>query len=224
VIADDISFIDETQELVTTYENLFKKSDEALSPREHQQGSTLQETPTSHVSTPKDCGSNIEISPGHTDPHIDSPPTSGTPDATLPFSSTLASPLSLCIGDNLLPANAVTPSSGDRAHIPVAIAELQNPVSEQIGSTTDHVDTDVDFDVGDAAASTVDTVGSAHGLAWPLYDVEEAMLMRYFVENTARSFDLTDSFGHFRNVVPQRAAVCPILLYAILAAAARHLS
>ncbi|OCL02702.1 hypothetical protein AOQ84DRAFT_348764 [Glonium stellatum] len=48
--------------------------------------------------------------------------------------------------------------------------------------------------------------------------------MRYFVENLASSFDLCDPDRHFALVVPQRAAVCPTLLNAILAASARHLS
>ncbi|KAJ9649400.1 hypothetical protein H2199_000175 [Coniosporium tulheliwenetii] len=59
---------------------------------------------------------------------------------------------------------------------------------------------------------------------WPLQDREEAQLMRYFIENLARSFDLCDQDRHFALVVPQRAAICPTLLNAIFAASARHLS
>lgn len=59
---------------------------------------------------------------------------------------------------------------------------------------------------------------------WPLHNKEEAYLLRYFVENLARSFDLTDPLKHFRSVVPQRAATCPMLLNAIFACSARHLS
>ncbi|KAI7325039.1 hypothetical protein KC340_g6201 [Hortaea werneckii] len=59
---------------------------------------------------------------------------------------------------------------------------------------------------------------------WPLEKKEEAYLLRYYVENLSRNFDLTDSLKHFRYMVPQRAATCPTLLNAILALSARHLS
>ena len=59
---------------------------------------------------------------------------------------------------------------------------------------------------------------------WPLQDKEEAYLIRYYVEHMARNFDLTDPLKHFRHVVPQRAATCPTLLNAIFALSARHLS
>lgn len=59
---------------------------------------------------------------------------------------------------------------------------------------------------------------------WPLQDREEARLLRHFVENLARNFDLTDPRRHFRSVVPQRAAICPTLMNAIFALSARHLS
>jgi len=48
--------------------------------------------------------------------------------------------------------------------------------------------------------------------------------MRYYIENVALNFDLCDAVRHFQLVVPQRAAVCPILLNAIYAVSARHLS
>ena len=60
--------------------------------------------------------------------------------------------------------------------------------------------------------------------AWPLSNRQEAQLLRYFVEQLARNFDLTDPLKHFRTVVPQRAATCPPLLNAIFALSARHLS
>lgn len=57
-----------------------------------------------------------------------------------------------------------------------------------------------------------------------LDDPQEAGLLRYFVSHLAISFDLTDSSCHFRKIVPQRALNDPILMNAILAASARHLS
>ncbi len=59
---------------------------------------------------------------------------------------------------------------------------------------------------------------------WPLGTVEEAELLRYYVEHLARSLDLTDPDRHFRVAVPQRAGTCPTLLNAIFALSARHLS
>ncbi|OOO11322.1 Protein of unknown function DUF3468 [Aspergillus oryzae] len=59
---------------------------------------------------------------------------------------------------------------------------------------------------------------------WSQKDVQEACLMRYFVDELAQWFDTCDPSRHFAKVVPQRAANCPALLYAILSASARHLS
>lgn len=59
---------------------------------------------------------------------------------------------------------------------------------------------------------------------WPLEKKGEAALLRYFVDNLASSFDLCDPDRHFQLVVPQRAAVCPPLMNAILAVSARHWS
>ncbi|KAL9109913.1 MAG: hypothetical protein Q9227_005436 [Pyrenula ochraceoflavens] len=59
---------------------------------------------------------------------------------------------------------------------------------------------------------------------WPLHDKQEAYLMRYFVEKLAPWFDLCDNAKHFAQVVPQRAAVCLPLLYAIFAVSAKELS
>ncbi|KAE8333572.1 hypothetical protein BDV39DRAFT_199291 [Aspergillus sergii] len=59
---------------------------------------------------------------------------------------------------------------------------------------------------------------------WSQKDVQEACLMRYFVDELAQWFDTCDPSKHFAKVVPQRAANCPALLYAIFSASARHLS
>lgn len=59
---------------------------------------------------------------------------------------------------------------------------------------------------------------------FPVSSKEEAALLRYYVKRLARDFDLSDPRSHFRNVVPQRAATCPLLLNAIYALSARHLS
>lgn len=52
----------------------------------------------------------------------------------------------------------------------------------------------------------------------------EATLIRYFVEELSRWFDICDPDRHFARMVPQRARNCPSLLHAILTASARHLT
>ncbi|KAK5994787.1 hypothetical protein PT974_03170 [Cladobotryum mycophilum] len=59
---------------------------------------------------------------------------------------------------------------------------------------------------------------------FPLTDVQEACLLRYFVEEISHWFDLCDEQRHFQLVVPVRARQHPHLLNAIFAVAARHLS
>ena len=59
---------------------------------------------------------------------------------------------------------------------------------------------------------------------WSNPSLLEACLMRYFVEELARWFDLCDPERHFALVVPQRARSCPPLLNAIFTASARHLA
>ncbi|GKZ86203.1 hypothetical protein AnigIFM56816_001255 [Aspergillus niger] len=58
---------------------------------------------------------------------------------------------------------------------------------------------------------------------WTDRAVLEACLMRYFVEELAPWFDSCDAGKHFALVMPDRAAQCPALLYAVYSAAARHL-
>jgi hypothetical protein len=75
-----------------------------------------------------------------------------------------------------------------------------------------------------SAYSFATSIPCLHAEAGLLDDFQEAGLLRHFVNHLAVSFDLTDSSCHFRNIVPQRAMNDPILMNAILAASARHLS
>ncbi|KAH8817319.1 hypothetical protein F5884DRAFT_853740 [Xylogone sp. PMI_703] len=59
---------------------------------------------------------------------------------------------------------------------------------------------------------------------WPLKNSSEALLLRHYVQNLATWLDLCDPKRHFEVYVPQRAATCSILLNAIFALSARHLS
>lgn len=58
---------------------------------------------------------------------------------------------------------------------------------------------------------------------WPQVNVQEACLMRYFIDELACWFDLCDPERHFALIVPQRARECPALLNAIYTASSRHL-
>ncbi|TWU72022.1 hypothetical protein ED733_000445 [Metarhizium rileyi] len=59
---------------------------------------------------------------------------------------------------------------------------------------------------------------------FPLNDVQEACLLRYYIEEISHWFDLCDESRHFHLEVPERARHHPHLLNAIFAVAARHLS
>ncbi|KAF5586975.1 ARCA-like protein [Fusarium pseudoanthophilum] len=57
----------------------------------------------------------------------------------------------------------------------------------------------------------------------PLEGVQEACLLRYFIEELSHWFDLVDPQRRYQLVVPERARRYPPLLNAILAMSARHL-
>ncbi|KAK5031828.1 hypothetical protein LTS07_004449 [Exophiala sideris] len=58
----------------------------------------------------------------------------------------------------------------------------------------------------------------------PFQDAQDAMLFQYFMESLAGQLDITDMERHFAVDVPERALFCPVLLEALLAFSARHLS
>ncbi|KAI5925576.1 hypothetical protein F4810DRAFT_708526 [Camillea tinctor] len=59
---------------------------------------------------------------------------------------------------------------------------------------------------------------------WPLRDKQEANLFTHYINHIAPLFDLCDHERHFAYFVPQRAPSCPLLLNAIMAVSAKHLS
>ncbi|KAJ9143888.1 Arca-like protein [Pleurostoma richardsiae] len=59
---------------------------------------------------------------------------------------------------------------------------------------------------------------------YPLRDRQEAILLRHFVEKIAIWLDLCDPVQSFEVTVPSRAGTCSILVNAIFAVAAKHLS
>ncbi|TVY28267.1 hypothetical protein LHYA1_G003282, partial [Lachnellula hyalina] len=71
--------------------------------------------------------------------------------------------------------------------------------------------------------SPYDEIDHSMSRAWPEVRIQEACLMRYFIDELACWFDLCDPERHFALVVPQRSQHCPALLNAIYTASARHL-
>ncbi|ROV92478.1 hypothetical protein VSDG_06664 [Cytospora chrysosperma] len=59
---------------------------------------------------------------------------------------------------------------------------------------------------------------------WPLESREEAMLFRHYIQKLSICLDVCDPGQSFETVVPPRAGTCKILLNAIFALAAKHLS
>lgn len=53
---------------------------------------------------------------------------------------------------------------------------------------------------------------------------QEAFLLRHFIDHVSSFFDVGDAYRHFAFEVPQRARTNPILLNAMLALSAKHLS
>ncbi|KAA8904192.1 hypothetical protein FN846DRAFT_953207 [Sphaerosporella brunnea] len=59
---------------------------------------------------------------------------------------------------------------------------------------------------------------------WPLTNVRDAEILRHYVTHLAQWYDMHDPYNHFATSVPLLSATCPMLLNAMLALAARHLS
>ncbi|KAF1729762.1 hypothetical protein CRV24_010302 [Beauveria bassiana] len=65
---------------------------------------------------------------------------------------------------------------------------------------------------------------TAHCVAFPLRDPDEARLMKYYLEYMCNWFDLCDVSRQFALKVPLRAMSSPTLRNAIFALSSRHLS
>ncbi|KAL3431195.1 hypothetical protein BDV09DRAFT_198905 [Aspergillus tetrazonus] len=74
------------------------------------------------------------------------------------------------------------------------------------------------------ANANISVTPSRNHLPWAHLNLREACLLRYFVEDLSRWFDLTDPRNYFATCIPQRARSNSTLLDAILAVSARHFS
>ncbi|KAI5842818.1 hypothetical protein BZA05DRAFT_188518 [Tricharina praecox] len=61
-------------------------------------------------------------------------------------------------------------------------------------------------------------------MGWPLGDRRDAVLLRHYITHLGKWYDVHDSKNHFQTVVPLESASNPMLLSAMLALAARHLT
>lgn len=126
-----------------------------------------------------------------------------------PSSCSLQSPSSFPdFGDHISPSHSLL----SRPSISVEIAAAESVSTRQGGETSRTL------------SATATSTACPHTEVGLLDDPQEAGLLRHFVKHLANWFDLTDSSCQFRNVVPQRASNDPILMNAILAASARHVS
>lgn len=217
-----LSFIDETQDIATTYDHDLLSSGNSV---------TGERTPipsgssTRHVSTPR----VIEQRSG-----------SGTPTTLYTPRDELLSPSKrrrldtepssvarLGIVDHtsaLVDVECeITPNSRQSISRSPYIQRFDSDSLEIDVSSTNSPHRNLQADILDVAAD-VPTQIYIKNPQWPLRDLEQAKLMRHYIDNIAPFLDLCDLKRHFALVVPHRAASCPPLLNAIFAASARHLS
>lgn len=182
--------------------------------------------------------------------HVPASPTTAATSTSLQGSTTTH--LDTDIADNNALHNPITESSSDIPHS-ISFSHLLNPVRSStdlvgphpppppalplngftpgLGSPPTNLEAEQQQEQQhhhtSSAASAPYSPGSEIYLStpqWPLRDAKEAHLMRYYIHNISPQFDMCDGDRHFGRVVPLRAAMCPPLLNAILAAAAKRLS
>ena len=242
-----LGFINETKELASIYESLSRPYDNVALPDQWDEA-VLQPSPSDHSDTPASQSRTVD-SPGPDTPQdYDGAPLplvcafqSPEQYAQRPSSSSYGlSPEHLqttnegatpqvdpAISRNQFAhrpsAESLVQTPQDLFFSPVAGPDCQNGADRAGLARFRHADTIASLDTDQS--TVLDDVGMPLRTSiWPLEDTEEARLLRYFVQDIANAFDLTDVWVHFKNVIPQRAGECPILLYAMLSAAARRLS
>lgn len=238
--ARTLTFLDETKELISIYDHVAAPETSYAAP------SSWTKAPPSGLSStiPSDSGPSSDPSPSNL-PLLERANSTGH--TSLDDLNSPAKRRRLNVGNSCYPG---TPSPGGSKHhvhySPTSSWHLSPESGSQVGWTPsairdigiDNVTLDatteaVFADLGHSASlgqqsfTTVSESLSRIYLdtpVWPLQSKDQAFLLRYFVENLARNFDLTDPIKHFRSIVPQRAANCPTLLNAIFSLSARHLS
>lgn len=215
-----LSFIDETLDLANIYDHDLILTEY----NENERAPVPSSSSTRHASTPRvmDRGSDSGT-----------PTTLCTPRDELPspmkrrrFDHELSSGADVRIHDHTpaleYPEEVITPSSRHSILQSPYVQRFESEALEIDFSSTNSALEDLQVDMIESVAEVPQIY--IDNPQWPLRDLEQAKLMRYYIDNIAPFFDLCDLKRHFALVVPHRAASCPPLLNAVFAASARHLS
>ncbi|KAK4945527.1 hypothetical protein LTR66_014378 [Elasticomyces elasticus] len=227
----NLSFVDETRELVSIYDRGSEPEFSATTPLEWTEStfSTLSASypplpgnQSASPSTSRPAPTRLDSTGGHSLSDVSSP----TKRRRLTFGSSFqGSPEDHSAPFPISPtASHHAPSRGPYSTSPIGGAHDQPIDSSGFSDLEPTASHATDLGAGFSAVSETLSKVYLDAPIWPLQDREEARLLRYFVENLASSFDLTDPLDHFKTIVPQKAALCPTLLNAVFAASARHLS
>ncbi|KAL0944901.1 arca-like protein [Colletotrichum truncatum] len=105
-------------------------------------------------------------------------------------------------------------------------ASLSTPGGDQLSQDDSHRGHSNSIDTLPPLESLVPPTGGIYTdrPIWPIQGRQEATLFRHYVDKLGFWLDACDPTRHFETEVPQRSGSCPILLNAIFALAARHLS
>ncbi|QDS73628.1 hypothetical protein FKW77_002104 [Venturia effusa] len=216
-----LSFIDETKDIATIYDHDLLSAGLSIPP---DRTPTLSVLSTRHDSTPR----TLHGRSGSETPTLLYRPTDEVTSPTEPrildldhssgadFQSDHHTPIPRSVDESITPN--------------IRHAASQSPFTQRFDSDS------LDIDFASASSShgglhmfdtpAVDAAPQIYidNPQWPLRDLEQAKLMRHYIDSIAPFLDLCDLKRHFALVVPHRAASCPPLLNAIFAASARHLS
>lgn len=209
---NDLTFIDETEGLSNSHES-GSESDTPFAPSEDRPSTSAGSTSSSHIprSAVSPSLSSIRLildsDTGQTPRSPRSFPSLGTMNPSIldkPGVKIISSKPSIFSNDDFVQLPSPDPSTGkafvEEDSVSLTYEGFQNSIAPPPPSI--YLDTPV----------------------WPLTDPSEAVLLRHFVQNLAIWLDLCDPMQHFQVEVPRRAGICPILLNAIFALSARHLS
>lgn len=208
----DLTFIDETEGLSNSHES-GSESDTPIAPSEDRPSVSADSTASSQVyrSAVSPSLSSIRLIPDSITSR-----TTRSPENALPLES-LASTIDILGQHNLSSKSPVFPHN-EFEQLPSPDPSTGKAIAEEDSVALAYDPFQTGIEPPPPPSIYLDTP------VWPLTDPSEAVLLRHFVQNLATWLDLCDPMQHFQVEVPRRAGICPILLNAIFALSARHLS
>ncbi|KAG9962394.1 hypothetical protein KCU61_g4772, partial [Aureobasidium melanogenum] len=232
-----LSFINQTREVMATYGQGTENEGQQLS-EEVLEDDTPDETLSQHQDSTVDTQSIAETNPGATDTTSPNPLVVPSPQ-TLQTPATFQSPTTQDVDmqnqsypelQHHLQHHHVTTEQHASPSITEIVQATENEIMQAVEGKN-NMTPNIFYEEPTAfTPSGIPIAYASPGVLyterpiWPLKSAQEAQLMRFFVEKIAPAIDLCDRDRHFALVVPQRASQCPILLNAVFAASARHLS